>query len=515
MKCHLIFDIKMEDFRRKARFVAGGHMTSAPATMTYASVVSRETVRLALTIAALNALEVKAADIENAYITAPITEKVWCILGQEFGEQAGRKAIIVRALYGLKSAGAAFRKHLADCMRHMGYKPCLADPDLCMQPKTRPDDGFKYYSYMLIYVDDVLAIDHDSDSVLLRLDKYFKLKQGSVGDPDMYLGAKLRLSTLPNGVNAWGMSPSKYVQEAVRNCEDHVKTNLEKFSLPKHAENPFAMGYEPELDTSRPLDPEEASYYQSIIGIMRWMTELGRIDIATELSLLSSHLAYPREGHLEAALHIMAYLRQKHNSRLIFDPAYPYTNTSNFPEHEWKDFYGDVNEAIPTNAPKPLGKEVDVRAMVDSDHAGDKETRRSRTGFMIFVNMALIGWLSKKQPTIETSVFGAEFVALKNVMESLRALRYKLRMMGVPISGPSFIYGDNMSVIHNTQRPESTLKKKSNSICYHAVRESVAMGESRTGHISTHFNLADLLTKVLYGAKRRGLVSGVLWDVFD
>ncbi|KAL7536195.1 hypothetical protein ACHAXR_006978 [Thalassiosira sp. AJA248-18] len=160
MKCHLIFDIKMEDFRRKAQLVAGGHMTSAPATMTHASVVSRETVFLALTIAALNALGVKAADIKNAYATAPITEKVWCILGPEFGEQAARKAIIVRALYGLKSAGAAFRKHLADCMRHKGYNPCLADPDLWMQPKTRPDDGFEYYSYMLIYVDDALAIDH-------------------------------------------------------------------------------------------------------------------------------------------------------------------------------------------------------------------------------------------------------------------------------------------------------------------------------------------------------------------
>ncbi|KAL7536196.1 hypothetical protein ACHAXR_006979 [Thalassiosira sp. AJA248-18] len=250
-----------------------------------------------------------------------------------------------------------------------------------------------------------------------------------------------------------GDEPSKYVQEA--NCQEHIKTNLDKFSLPKRAENPFTMGYGQELDPSRPLDPEETSYYQYIIGIMRWMTKRGQIDISTELSLLSSHLAYPREGHLKAALHIMAYLRQKHNSRLIFDPTYPDIDTSHFPEHEWKDFYEDVNEdeAIPTNMPKPLGKEVDVRAMVHSDHVGDKETRRSRTGLMFFVNMALIGWLSKtkKQPTIKTSVFGAEFVALKNVMESLRALRYKLHMMGVPISGPSYIYGDNMSVIHNTQ----------------------------------------------------------------
>ncbi|KAL7523720.1 hypothetical protein ACHAXR_000304, partial [Thalassiosira sp. AJA248-18] len=98
MKCHLIFNIKMEDSRRKARLVAGGHMTRAPATMTYASVVSRETVHRALTIAALNALDVKVANIQNAYTTTPITEKVWCILGPELGEQAGRKAILVRAL---------------------------------------------------------------------------------------------------------------------------------------------------------------------------------------------------------------------------------------------------------------------------------------------------------------------------------------------------------------------------------------------------------------------------------
>ena len=88
-------------------------MTKAPATITYASVVSRETVRIALLMAALNDLNVKVGDVLNAYITAPITEKVWTVLGPEFGTDAGKSAIIVRALYGLKSAGAAFRAHLA------------------------------------------------------------------------------------------------------------------------------------------------------------------------------------------------------------------------------------------------------------------------------------------------------------------------------------------------------------------------------------------------------------------
>jgi hypothetical protein len=100
------------------------------------------------------------------------------------------------------------------------------------------------------------------------------------------------------------------------------------------------------------------------------MVELGRVDIATEISLLSSHLAYPREGHLDAALHVMGYLKQKHNSRLIFDPTYPNINVSSFPTYDWIKFYGDVQEAIPHDMPEPLGKDLDVRMFCDSDHAG-------------------------------------------------------------------------------------------------------------------------------------------------
>ena len=88
VKCHVIFDVKMEDFRRKARLVTGGHMIKAPAAVIYASVVSRETVRIALTIAAPNEIEAKCGDVMNAYITAPCTEKIWTILGPEFGAEA-------------------------------------------------------------------------------------------------------------------------------------------------------------------------------------------------------------------------------------------------------------------------------------------------------------------------------------------------------------------------------------------------------------------------------------------
>jgi len=96
---------------------------------------------------------------------------------------------------------------------------------------------------------------------------------------------------------------------------------------------------------------------------------------------------------------------------------------------------------------------------------------------------------------------------MKHGIEKLRGLRYKFRMMGIPLTCPSYIYADNKSQVTNSTRPESTLKKKCNSICYHAVRESVAMGESLITHIGTEHNHADL--------KRRRLVVGILYDIYD
>ena len=114
------------------------------------------------------------------------------------------------------------------------------------------------------------------------------------------------------------------------------------------------------------------------------------------------------------------------------------------------------------------------------------------------------------------SVFGAEFVAMKVGTEYVRGLRYKLGMMGVGITGPAYVYGDNMSVVHNVQRPESTLRKKSNQICYHAVRESVAMREVIIGHTSTGVNPADLATKTIPGGyKWNYLVNKLLHDICD
>ena len=104
------------------------------------------------------------------------------------------------------------------------------------------------------------------------------------------------------------------------------------------------MGYKPEMDLTTPLEPELASYYQSLIGVMRWMVEIGRSDIATEVSMMSSHNDYPREGHFETVLHMMGYLKGRHNSRIAMDPNYHTVNEDSLKAQYWYQQYGDIKE---------------------------------------------------------------------------------------------------------------------------------------------------------------------------
>ena len=146
---------------------------------------------------------------------------------------------------------------------------------------------------------------------------------------------------------------------------------------------------------------------------------------------------------------------------MIFDPTVPDHDENLFPKYDWsRTTYSDVEEELPENAPTARGIGFTICACVDSDHAGDSITRRSRTGFIVRLNNSPIYWMSKKQSGIETSSFGSEFIAMKQCCEYIRSLKYKLRMMGIPVEGPAYIYGDNKSVLANSSVPDSVLKKK-------------------------------------------------------
>lgn len=211
IKCHMIFDVKM-DFTRKARFVAGGHMTNPPTSLTYSSVISRDSVRIAFLLATLNDIDILAADVGNAYLKTTA--------GPEFGpELQGRFIIVVRALYGLKSSGAAWRVHLANTLHIMGFMSSLADPDVWFRAAVKPD-GFQYYEYVLAYVDDILALSHNPQKILSTLSNFYRLKDG-YEKPTHYLGAQVKEWRFPDDASRpkWALSSEQYIKEAIRNIE--------------------------------------------------------------------------------------------------------------------------------------------------------------------------------------------------------------------------------------------------------------------------------------------------------
>ena len=146
-------------------------------------------------------------DIQNAYLTAPCRGKIYFIAGPELGSDQGKIMIIRRALYGLKSSGAAFWSFFAEILHDMGYKPCRADQDVWLRSATTKD-GFDYYEYILVYVDDLLHASHNPDESMQQIMSRVKLKNDHYGEPEVFLGSQLQWKNI-NGSECWTMTSNK------------------------------------------------------------------------------------------------------------------------------------------------------------------------------------------------------------------------------------------------------------------------------------------------------------------
>ena len=195
---------------------------------------------------------------------------------------------------------------------------------------------------------------------------------------------------------------------------------------------------------------------------------------------------------------------------MVFDPSDLCIDDSQFDEQDWttSEFSHVMGiEKLPSNMLQPQGFAFTMVAKVDADHVLDIITRQSCTGFIVYLNSAPIYWFSKKQTSTESSSFGLEFVAMKQCCKYLHSLCYKFCMIGILINGPVHLFGDNQSVLANTTIPNSTLKKKSQSIAYPFVHEGAAWGKWHTAYVNTNKNESDLLTKILpNGEKCQGFV---------
>ena len=190
---------------------------------------------------------------------------------------------------------------------------------------------------------------------MTTLSDFYRLKEDPISGkkwdhPTSYLGANIGKHKIDGLTKEhWYMSADDYVKASVANVEQELLKTGKK--LGTKVTGVISSGYRPELDTTVLLGPEAHNYYQNLIGVLRWAVELGRIDIHAAVSMLSQYLAQPRQGHLDQALHIFAYLKKHSLSKIVFDDTY-ITWKNKFTEVDWTDFYPNAAESIPLNAPE-------------------------------------------------------------------------------------------------------------------------------------------------------------------
>ena len=489
----MIFDIKNEDKRRKARFVVGGHRVDSTGYNTYSSQVDNLSVLLLFLIAQHQGLTTMTCDISNAFPTAPNSEKVYAIAGEAFGDRKGCIVEIQRALYGLAGSARAFADFLADSLLRIGFIPSRADPDLWIKQTSYG------YDYIATHVDDLIVVSKNPQEYISIIEQEFALRNIEL-DPKYYLGAKF--SRLPDGKLAMNMED--YIKEVIRKYETTQELCLKKQNVP------MPVDCKPEMDKSELLSTKRHKEFQHIIGICQWLILRGRIDITYATCSLSRFAAAPREKHLELARHILGYLKKFPKKGIVIDPTPPkFQSDTEKGEYTFEQFghqYNTFTEEIDPHFPEPRIPQLDTTIFSDADHGHDLVTGKSVTGTLAFVGSTPTYWKSTRQTSVQTSTYGSEFTALKKAVETAVTIRYHLRAMGVVVTRPTKIFVDNKSVFINAANPASSLNKKTLALSYHFVRQYQSAKVVDIQFIKSENNYSDMLTKSLNSSKLRSLI---------
>ena len=138
---------------------------------------------------------------------------------------------------------------------------------------------------------------------------------------------------LDTGIKAWGFGYTQYFQDTVKNIEEYLRQKVK--SLSAKGVDVLTKKYSPEIDISEELGAQEASYFQYLIGILLWIIELGRVDICTDTSMMSSHITLPQRGNLESLFHMFSYLKNHQNSEILFDPTELNFDMADFQREDW------------------------------------------------------------------------------------------------------------------------------------------------------------------------------------
>jgi len=401
------------------------------------------TLRTLLAHCAAEGMTILQLDIETAFLNGEVEEEIY--VRQHKGYERGdttKVCSLVKALYGLKQAARAWHKKRDAVLAAAGFTPCDADP--CLYKGASGD----VVVFILIYVDDLLVAAATKTAAELAkgaITGVFKARE--MGKPSFFLGLQI-----VRDANKGTLQVGQH---------KYVTTRLERLGLDKANQVRLPMGVGARLTKDgQPLIGALIKTYQELVGSLLYLATGTRPDISFALEQLTRHVAAPTMEHLEAAKTVLRYLKVTVSLGLKYGSAAPMVGYS------------------------------------DADYAGDLDTRRSTTGYVLTFNGAAVSWTSTSQPSVAHSTTESEYIAAATVAKEAVWLSYLIKDL-TGTATPMRMRCDNQSALAVMHNPVFSPKAKQINISYHFVREKVADEQLLPEHVPTGEMAADILTKPL------------------
>jgi hypothetical protein len=469
IKSKLVFKVKRDYMGRvkkfKVRLVAKGFTQEEGVDYkeTFSPVAKGVSFRLAIALALRHNLHLRQLDVETAFPYADLEEDVFMSPPAGISVPKGHCLKILKSLYGLKQAPRNWYNLLRETIKSMGYQQCVLDPCLFVQ-KGSGDQ----INLILVYVDDIIVLSDDESHTAEVINKFnTQYAMQDLGDLQHYLG--LTIEKRDDGTIK--LHQTAYAKDVVSRFS-HLLSDRKRRN---RTDTPLPPGIKLSKEAQVPETSKQKAYaqefpYQSVIGALMYLAVHTRPDLAYTVNLLSRFNSRPTYAACQAALHTLVYLEETIDQGIIF--------------------------------PNSIDSDP-LEVYSDADWAGDLDTSRSTTGYIVFLWGAPIAWQSRLQPTVATSTMEAEYMAAYAAIQEIvwiRGVMTELGLKGFELSGntsPTILNMDSKSAIDLAQNPVNHKRSKHIRIKYHWIREQVGGKVVKLNHVPTVEMRADMMTKSL------------------